>query len=399
MHEEMMEKAARYIANTYTRYPIVATKGEGCWLWDMDGRRYLDFLAGIAVCNLGHARKEVIDGLAAQAAKLFHTSNLFYTEPQIKAAKLLVENSFGDKVFFCNSGAEANEAAIKLARRYAWNKYGEGRHEIIVMENSFHGRTLCTLTATGQFKFHEGFAPLLPGFMYVPFNDIKAVEKAISDKTCAVMLEPIQAEGGIYPADKAYMSALRELTKEKDILMILDEVQTGMGRTGKFWGYEHYGIEPDIMSMAKALGNGFPVGAIVAKDEVMSAFVPGTHASTFGGNCLAGAAVAATINTLIDEGVIKNCAEMGRYLIEGLTSLKGKFSFIKEIRGLGLILGVELDVDGDAIQKEFMKEGIILNCTKGKILRLVPPLIVRKEEIDLFLETADRIFSRQPKSK
>ena len=399
MHEEIMGKAARYIANTYSRYPIVATKGEGCWLWDLDGRRYLDFLAGIAVCNLGHARKEVIEGLTAQAAKLFHTSNLFYTEPQIKAAKLLVENSFGDKVFFCNSGAEANEAAIKLARRYSWDKYGEDRHEIIVMENSFHGRTMCTLTATGQFKFHEGFAPLLPGFKYVPFNDIKAVESAINGKTCAVMLEPIQAEGGIYPADKAYMSALRELTKEKDILMVLDEVQTGMGRTGKFFGYEHYGIEPDIMSLAKALGNGFPVGAIVAKDEVMSAFVPGTHASTFGGNPLAGAAVAATINTLIDEGVVKNCEEMGRYLSQGLESLKAKFSFIREIRGLGLILGVELDIDGDAIQKEFMKEGIILNCTKGKILRLVPPLIVKKEEIDLFLETADRIFSRQPKSK
>ena len=399
MHEELMGKAAQYIANTYSRYPIVATKGEGCWLWDMDGRRYLDFLAGIAVCNLGHARKEVIDGLTAQAAKLFHTSNLFYTEPQIKAAKLIVEHSFGDKVFFCNSGAEANEAAIKLARRYAWSKYGEGRYEIIVMENSFHGRTMCTLSATGQFKFHEGFAPLLPGFVYVPFNDIKAVEDAISDRTCAVMLEPLQAEGGIYPAEKAYMSALRDLTKEKDILMVLDEVQTGMGRTGKFWGYEHYGIEPDIMSMAKALGNGFPVGAITAKDEVMSAFVPGTHASTFGGNPLAGAAVAATINTMIDEGVIRNCEEMGRYLREGLVSLKGKFAFIKEVRGLGLILGVELDIDGDAIQKEFMKEGIILNCTKGKILRLVPPLIVKKEEIDLFLETADRIFSRQGKTK
>ena len=399
MHEELMGKAAQYIANTYSRYPIVATKGEGCWLWDMDGRRYLDFLAGIAVCNLGHARKEVIDGLTAQAAKLFHTSNLFYTEPQIKAAKLLVEHSFGDKVFFCNSGAEANEAAIKLARIYSWKKYGEGRHEIIVMENSFHGRTMCTLSATGQFKFHEGFSPMLPGFIYVPFNDIKAVENAINDRTCAVMLEPIQAEGGIYPADKAYMSALRELTRGKDILMILDEVQTGMGRTGKFFGYEHYGIEPDIMSLAKALGNGFPVGAITARDEVMSAFVPGAHASTFGGNPLAGAAVAATINTMIDEGVIKNCEEMGRYLLQGLVSLQKKFSFIKDIRGMGLILGVELDVDGDAIQKEFMKEGIILNCTKGKILRLVPPLIVKKEEIDLFLETADGIFSRQPKSK
>ena len=399
MHEELMGKARQYIANTYSRYPIVATKGEGCWLWDMDGRRYLDFLAGIAVCNLGHARKEVVEGLSAQAAKLFHTSNLFYTEPQIKAAKLLVEHSFGDKVFFCNSGAEANEAAIKLARRYAWKKHGEERAEIIVMENSFHGRTMCTLSATGQFKFHEGFSPMLPGFVYVPFNDLDAVKKAMSAKTCAVMLEPIQAEGGIYPAGKDYMTALRQLTKDNGILMILDEVQTGMGRTGRFFGYEHYGIEPDIMSLAKALGNGFPVGAIVAKDEVMDAFEPGTHASTFGGNPLAGAAVTATINALIDEGVIKNCEESGRYLFEGLLALKAKFPFIKDLRGMGLILGVELDIDGDAVQKEFMKEGIILNCTKGKILRLVPPLIVSKEEIDLFLETADRVFSRQNKGE
>ena len=396
MREELMEKAAKYLAHTYTRYPIAAAKGEGCWLWDLDGRRYLDFLAGIAVCNLGHARREVVEALTTQAGKLFHTSNLFYTEPQVEAAGLLVEHSFGDKVFFCNSGAEANEAAIKLARRYAWKKYGQGRHDILVMENSFHGRTMCTLSATGQFKFHEGFAPMLPGFTYVPFNDMEAVEKAVSEKTCAIMLEPIQAEGGIYPAGLDYMQSLRRFTRERDILLILDEVQTGMGRTGKFFGYEHFAIEPDIMSLAKALGNGFPVGAIVAKDEVMQAFEPGTHASTFGGNPLAGAAVSATIKTLIGEGVIKNCEEMGQYLRQGLASLQKRFPFIKEIRGIGLLLGVELDIDGDAIQREFMKEGVILNCTKGRILRLVPPLIVKKEEIDLFLETAENIFSRQP---
>ena len=319
MQEELIQKAKKYIANTYNRYPIVATKGEGCWIWDLDGRRYLDFLAGIAVCNLGHVRKEVLDGLIAQAKKLFHVSNLFYMEPQVKAAEILVDNSFGDKVFFCNSGAEANEAAIKLARRYSWKKHGKERYEIIVMDNSFHGRTLCTLSATGQRKFWEGFDPLVEGFTYVPFNNIGALQKAISKKTCAVMLELIQAEGGIYVADTDYIKSLRTLTKEKDILLILDEVQTGMGRTGKLFAYEHFDITPDLMTLAKAMGNGFPVGALVGTDEAMEAFEPGTHASTFGGNPLAAAAVYATLTTILGEGILKNCTEMGKYLHKHLS--------------------------------------------------------------------------------
>lgn len=394
MQEELIQKAKKYIANTYNRYPIVVTKGEGCWIWDLNGRRYLDFLAGIAVCNLGHVRKEVLDGLVAQAGKLFHVSNLFYMEPQIKAAEILVENSFGDKVFFCNSGAEANEAAIKLARRYSWKKYGEGRFEIIVMDNSFHGRTLCTLSATGQKKIQEGFNPLMGGFTYIPFNDMGALQKAISEKTCAVMLELIQAEGGVYVADKDYIKALRTITKEKDVLLILDEVQTGIGRTGKLFAYEHYDIEPDVITLAKALGNGFPVGALVGKDTFMEAFEPGTHASTFGGNPLAAAAVTATLNTLLGEGIIKNCTVMGKYLHKHLLSLKKKYPFITDVRGKGLIWGIELSIDGDAVQREFLKEGIILNCTKGKILRLVPPLVIGTEEIDIFHEMADRIFEK-----
>jgi acetylornithine/N-succinyldiaminopimelate aminotransferase len=395
MQEDLIKKSAQYIANTYTRFPIAISRGEGCWLWDVNGRRYLDFLAGIAVCNLGHAHEKVVEGLTAQAKKLFHVSNLFYMEPQIKAAEMLVENSFGDKVFFCNSGAEANEAAIKLARRYSWNKYGEGRHEIITMENSFHGRTVNTLAATGQKKFGVGFEPLTQGFSHVPFSDIDALKNAVSEKTCAVMLELIQAEGGVYVADRDYIRQLREFTKEKDILLILDEVQTGIGRTGKLFAYEHFGIEPDIMSLAKALGNGFPVGAIVATDEVMSAFVPGTHASTFGGNPLASAAVLATLNTIIDDKILKNAVESGEYLYQGLLALQKKFPFVVEIRGIGLIRGIELSLDGDAVAREFLAEGIILNCTKGTTLRLVPPLVVKKEEIDIFLEIADRIFERK----
>jgi acetylornithine/succinyldiaminopimelate/putrescine aminotransferase len=308
---------------------------------------------------------------------------------------MLVEHSFGDKVFFCNSGAEANEAAIKLARRYSWDRHGEGRHEIITMDNSFHGRTVNTLAATGQKKFGVGFEPLTQGFVHVPFNDLAAVKSAITERTCAVMLELVQAEGGVYVADKEYVTGLRELTKEKDILLILDEVQTGIGRTGAFFAYEHFGITPDIMSLAKALGNGFPVGAMVATDAVMSAFVPGTHASTFGGNPLASAAVLATLNTLIDDSVIKNCVESGKYLQKGLLALKKKFPFIVDVRGLGLIWGVELSIDADAAAKEFLKEGVILNCTKGTTLRLVPPLVVKKEEIDIFLDIANRIFERK----
>ncbi|HOC46121.1 MAG TPA: aspartate aminotransferase family protein [Syntrophorhabdaceae bacterium] len=395
MQEELVKKATQYIANTYTRFPIAITRGEGCWLWDVNGRRYLDFLAGIAVCNLGHVHEKVVEGLAAQAKKLFHVSNLFYMEPQIKAAQMLVENSFGDKVFFCNSGAEANEAAIKLARRYSWSKYGEGRHEIIAMENSFHGRTVNTLAATGQKKFGVGFEPLTQGYVHVPFNDIEALKNAVTQRTCAVMLELVQAEGGVYVADTDYVRELREYTKGRDIVLILDEVQTGIGRTGRFFAYEHFGIEPDIMSLAKALGNGFPVGAIVATDEVMKAFVPGSHASTFGGNPLASAAVLATLNTIIDDNILKNAVESGEYLYQGLLRLQQKFPFIVEIRGMGLIRGIELSVDGDAVAREFLAEGIVLNCTKGTTLRLVPPLIIQKEEIDLFLEIADRIFERK----
>jgi acetylornithine/N-succinyldiaminopimelate aminotransferase len=395
MQEKLIEKAKKCLANTYTRFPIVITKGEGCWLWDREGRRYLDFLSGIAVCNLGHAPKSVVSALSNQANKLFHVSNLFYTEVQIQAAELLVEYSFGDRVFFCNSGAEANEAAIKLARRYSWKKYGEGRSEIIAMQNSFHGRTMATLSATGQTKFHVGFNPLLEGFTFAPFNDKAALEKAASDKTCAIILEVIQSEGGVYVADREYMNLIHDVGSRKDILIILDEVQTAMGRTGKLFGYEHYGIEPDIVSLAKALGGGFPVGAIIAKEDVASAFEPGTHASTFGGNALACSAVVATINTLIEDGLVANCEKMGRLLVEGLLALKRKFPITAEVRGMGLLLGVELSVPGEPLVQEFLKEGVILYATKGNVLRLLPPLVISAEEVGLFLDIAARVFERQ----
>jgi len=392
-----MDKGKKYLANTYNRFPIGIAKGEGCWLWDMTGRRYLDFLSGIAVCNLGHANKNVVEALTRQARKLIHVSNLFYTEAQIKAAELLVENSFGDKVFFCNSGAEANEAAIKLARRYSWKNHGEGRSEIIAMENSFHGRTVATLSATGQAKFQVGFSPLLPGFTFVPFNDLKAIERSLSERTCAVILECIQSEGGVFVAEKEYLKKLREMTQAKDILLILDEVQTGIGRTGKLFCYEHYALEPDIMSLAKALGSGFPVGAIVAKDRVMDSFEPGTHAATFGGNPLASAAVTATINTILEEGIVGKCETIGAYLLKGLLELKKKFPFIVDIRGMGLLLGIEFTTEVNPFVQDFLAEGVILYASKGNVVRLLPPLIIEKEEVDIFLEIASRVFERHHK--
>jgi predicted acetylornithine/succinylornithine family transaminase len=397
MQQEWMDKGKKYLANTYNRFPIGIAKGEGCWLWDMTGRRYLDFLSGIAVCNLGHANKNVVEALTRQARKLIHVSNLFYTEAQIKAAELLVENSFGDKVFFCNSGAEANEAAIKLARRYSWKNHGEGRSEIIAMENSFHGRTVATLSATGQAKFQVGFSPLLPGFTFVPFNDLKAIERSLSERTCAVILECIQSEGGVFVAEKEYLKKLREMTQAKDILLILDEVQTGIGRTGKLFCYEHYALEPDIMSLAKALGSGFPVGAIVAKDRVMDSFEPGTHAATFGGNPLASAAVTATINTILEEGIVGKCETIGAYLLKGLLELKKKFPFIVDIRGMGLLLGIEFTTEVNPFVQDFLAEGVILYASKGNVVRLLPPLIIEKEEVDIFLEIASRVFERHHK--
>lgn len=390
----LIAKSNLYLANTYRRFPIVITRGEGCWVYDHTGRRYLDFICGIAVCNLGHSHKRVVDSIKTQLEKLTHISNLFYNDMQIKAAELIVQNSFGDKVFFCNSGAEANEAAIKLARRYSYKKYGKGRFKIITMENSFHGRTIATLSATGQRKFHEGFEPLLDGFTYVPFNSIESIEEEIDETTCAVMMELIQGEGGVHIASTEYVRKLREITEKRDILLIIDEVQTGIGRTGKLFAYEHYGITPDIMTLAKALGNGFPCGAMVAKEKVMDAFEIGSHASTFGGNPLASSAIVATLETIVDENLLSSAQKVGEYLREGLMELKKSFGVIRDLRGIGLIWGLEVCGNAQDIVEEFLKEGILVNLTSGNVIRILPPLIVKEEEIDLFLETAKRVFSK-----
>jgi acetylornithine/N-succinyldiaminopimelate aminotransferase len=391
--ESLIREGQQVLANTYARYPILLARGKGAKVWDSNGREYLDFVSGIAVCNLGHCHPKVVQALEQQARQLIHCSNLYYNGPQVELARRLCEHSFGERVFFCNSGAEATEAAIKLARKYSKGRYGPERYQIITMENSFHGRTMGALSATGQEKFHKGFEPLLPGFTYCPFDDIEAVARAIGPQTCAVMVEPIQGEGGVILPSPDYLKGLRELCDQTETLLIYDEVQVGMGRTGKLFAYEHYATPPHIMTLAKSLANGVPIGALVATDQVAQAFVPGDHATTFGGNPLATAVGCCVIDTLVEDGILTNCQEMGRYLLKGLLDLKERYAFIKAVRGKGLIIGCELEFEGKEIVERCMEKGFLINCTAGKILRFIPPLIVTKGEIDPLLAVLEGIFS------
>lgn len=391
---ELQENTGRFLMNTYTRLPISLVRGNGCLVYDAEGREYLDCLAGIAVNILGHAHPDLVETITRQARQLIHTSNLFYTEPQTRLAQRLVELSFADKVFFCNSGTEANEAAIKLARRYAHNTFGPERFEILTMVNSFHGRTLASLTATGQPKLQEGFGPLLPGFRYVPFNDLDALKANITPQTAAVMVEPIQAEGGIMVPHPSYLKGLRELCTEQQILLIFDEVQTGMGRTGTLFAYEQFGIQPDIMTLAKGLGGGIPIGACLATDNVAAAFEPGTHASTFGGNPLACAVALKVLELLIEDGKLEQGRAAGRYLAKGLSSLKEQFTCIHESRGMGLLQGLELTIDGKPLVLECLERRVLINCTMGKVLRFVPPLIISNSQIDRLLSVLSDVLSK-----
>ncbi|MBD3184167.1 acetylornithine/succinylornithine family transaminase [Candidatus Poribacteria bacterium] len=374
--------ASKYIVNTYGERPISLARGEGAYVWDAEGKKYLDLVAGIATINVGHCNARVVDALIAQARQLIHVSNLYYIEPQAKLAKRLVELSFADKCFFCNSGAEANEAAIKVARKYTKDKITKDKYEIITMFKSFHGRTMTTITATGQEKYHKGFEPMAPGFKYVPFNDLKALEDAVTDKTCAVMVEPIQAEGGINMPDDDYLIKLRKLCDDKNLLLIFDEVQTAMGRLGTLFGYESYGVEPDIMTMAKALGGGVPIGCMATKDHIAESLSPGTHASTFGGNPLVCSAALASLNYIVDENLPDNALKVGGYVMDKLKELMGKYPVIKEVRGKGLLIGMELKVEGKGFVMECMKEGLILNCIGSRIIRIAPPLIISEKHVD-----------------
>jgi acetylornithine aminotransferase len=387
-----MELADQVIAQTYKRFPIVLSKGSGCTLYDTQGRSYTDFVAGIAVCNLGHAHAGITKAVTSQARTLWHVSNLYYTVPQVELAAWIVQNSFADRVFFCNSGAEANEAAIKLARRFYKERGENHRFRIIAMAQSFHGRTMATLSATGQDKIKKGFDPLLEGFDFVPFNDAGALRSKIGSTTCAVMIEPIQGEGGVCCPEPDYLRAVRRICDESGVLLIFDEIQTGMGRTGKLFAYEHFEVKPDIMTLAKALANGLPIGAMLAREEVASAFGPGAHASTFGGTPIVTAAALEVCKTLVQGNVIHQAQETGEYFKEKLLALKERHDAIVDVRGLGLLLGIKLNFKGESLVAQCMQRGFLINCIQENILRFVPPLIVKKEEIDALVDCLDELF-------
>lgn len=385
----------KYFMNTFgDRLPVCFVRGKGMKLWDTNGKEYNDFLAGIAVSALGHSHPALVNAIVEQAQKFIHCSNYYYIESQAKLAQLIVENSCCDRVFFANSGAEANEGAIKLARLYFRKKGQPEKFEIITLEKSFHGRTLATLAATGQDKYQKNYSPLTPKFLSVPNNDINALEEAISEYTCAVMLEPIQGESGVNPTNVDYIRQVRELCNRKGILLIFDEVQCGLGRTGKLFAYEHYGVEPDIFTLAKALGGGFPIGALCAKEPYASAFAPGDHGSTFGGNPLACNTAFAVLSTIINDNLSENSAVMGDYFMEKLSRLKDKWPFIKEVRGKGLMIGVELTVPKAVeVKKKCLDAGYLIGSVGENIIRMLPPLIITREDIDGFITALDKIMS------
>ena len=393
MTDDIIKTAEAVFAKTYTRFPVVFEKGSGCTLWDTDGKSYTDFVAGIAVCNLGHANPRIIKALTDQAQTLWHVSNLYYTIAPTHLAQMLIDQSFADRVFLCNSGTEANEAAIKLARKYFQDRGEHKRFRMISMQASFHGRTMASLSATGQAKIKKGFDPVLTGFDFVPFNDINTLEEKIGQNVCAVILEPVQGEGGVNCPAPGYLQAVRRLCDQKGCLLIFDEIQTGMGRTGKLFAYDHFGITPDIMTLAKALGNGLPIGAMLAKADIAAAFGSGTHASTFGGTPIVTAAAYETLKIMVEDKVPAKAAEMGAYLKEQLVLLNGRHRCIVDIRGMGLLIGMELTCEGAPVVTACLNKGFIINCIQERVLRFIPPLVVDRKMIDALVACLDSVLT------
>ena len=384
----------KHVAQTYGRYPIALIRGKGTKVWDKNNKQYLDFVSGLAVDNLGHCHPAVVSAIKKQADKLLHVSNLYHIEPQSQLAEQLTSLCFADKFFFCNSGTEAVESAIKLARKFLFDQGHPERTEIITMQNSFHGRTFGALSATAQKKYHTGFQPLLQGFNYVPFNNIQAVKKTISKKTCAVLVEPIQGEGGVNIPDSSYLKELKSLCKNNGVLLIFDEVQTGFGRTGSLFAHQLFKTKPDIMTVAKALGGGVAIGAIGATNRVMKSFAPGTHAATFGGNPLACAAALASLKVITGKGFLKNTLETGAYFMKRLQELEQENPIVKSVRGKGLILAVELKKPGGEVVLECMKNGFLINCIRQNVLRFLPPLNVTRKDINSLMPVLQKSLAR-----
>ena len=392
--QEVVETDKQYYMPVFNRYDIVLSHGAGPYVYDNEGKKYLDFLAGIAVNVLGHAHPKLVAAIAEQAGKMIHCSNIYYTEVQAILVKKLAAMSGLDKVFLANSGAEANEGAIKLARKYA-KTLNPNKVEIISAQNCFHGRTLATLTATAQPKYQEGLEPLPGGFKYVDFNDIEALKAMVSEKTCAILLEPIQGEGGVNMPDENYLKQVRQLCDEAGVVLILDEIQTGMGRTGTMFAYQQYGILPDIVTIAKGLGGGVPIGALIASDKIAAAFHSGDHGSTFGGNPLVCAAANAVLAEIEQAGLLKNAQQTGAYLQNALVKLMEKYpAIITEVRGKGLMLGAQLTIGGRDIANSCLEEGVIINCTAGNVLRFVPPLIIQPVHVDEMIAVLDKVLSK-----
>ncbi len=394
-NQDIIAQAEQVIIKTYGRYPVAFVRGQGSTVWDADGKSYTDFLTGIAVCVLGHCHPRVVEAITKQAQTLLHVSNFYHTLPQTEVATFLSEHAFGGKSFFCNSGAEANEAALKIARKYSHDRHDESRTDIITTTNSFHGRTLGTVAATGQEKVRKGFEPTLPGFTYVTYGDLGAMEQAMTERTCAVLVEPIQGEGGIVIPPQGYLEGLRRMCDQRDVLLMFDEVQTGIGHTGYYFGYQHEGVVPDVMTLAKGLGGGLPIGVMMAKAHVAEALGPGTHGSTFGGNPVSCSAALAVLQTIEDEHLLDHVQEIGAYFVDGLKRLQKKYAFITEVRGRGLMVAAELDRPGGHMVMKALERGYLINCTVDCVLRFLPPLIVTQQEVDGLLATLETIFAEE----
>ncbi|MBL7214593.1 MAG: aspartate aminotransferase family protein [Phycisphaerae bacterium] len=386
--QDILSLFEKYVIANYGRLPKVIVKGQNNTLWDMENNEILDMFPGWAVSGIGHCHPKVVEAIRKQAGELLHIDNTFYTIQQGQLAKMLSERAFGGQCFFCNSGAEANEAALKLARKHTPRE----KYKFITAEKSFHGRTFATITASGQPKYHNGFLPLPAGFVYVPYNDIDALHEAFDEEVCGVMVEPIQGEGGIHEATPEYLQTIRDLCDEHGALMILDEVQTGMGRTGRWFGYQHYEVVPDMITMAKALGGGVAIGAMMARPEIAKSLVPGTHASTFGGNSLACAAGIAVIEAIEEDNLLDNANKMGQYTRKKLEQLKEKYPIIDHIRGKGLMLGIQLTMPGGSIVSRCLEKGLRINCTQDTVLRFMPSMTVSKDEIDRAITILDEVL-------